>query len=108
MKFKIFPLFFIIYSYSGYCTPSFISSEGIKSNMKNSTGRFSGPLISIFIITMKQRQIAEIGAAYAEEAYDELKVKFNHLVSRKNSSHFYNTSIHFQQTIQRPDLYLKE
>jgi Tol biopolymer transport system component len=46
--------------------------------------------------------IAEIGAAYAEEAYAELKVKFNHLVTRKIPLIFYNTSLHFQQTNTTP------
>jgi hypothetical protein len=46
--------------------------------------------------------IAEIGAAYAEEAYQELKVKFNHLVTRKIPLIFYNTSIQFQQTNTTP------
>jgi hypothetical protein len=46
--------------------------------------------------------IAEIGAAYAEEAYGELKVKFNHLVTKKIPLIFYNTSIHFQQTNVTP------
>lgn len=43
-------------------------------------------------------QIAEIGAQYAEEAFDELKVKFNHIVTTKIPLIFYNTHIHFQQT----------
>jgi hypothetical protein len=46
--------------------------------------------------------IAEIGAAYAEEAYEELKVKFNHLVTKKIPLIFYNTSLHFQQTNTTP------
>jgi len=43
-------------------------------------------------------EVAEIGAKFAEEAYDELKVKFNHLVITKIPLIFYNTHIHFQQT----------
>ncbi|GJQ64095.1 MAG: peptidase S9 [Melioribacteraceae bacterium] len=43
-------------------------------------------------------EIAEIGAKFAEEAYDELKVKFNHLVVTRIPLIFYNTHIHFQQT----------
>lgn len=48
--------------------------------------------------------IAEIGAYYAEEIYDELKVKLNHVVTRKIPLIFYNTSIHFQQTNITPGL----
>ncbi len=48
--------------------------------------------------------IAEIGAHYAEEMYDELKVKLNHVVTRKIPLIFYNTSIHFQQTNITPGL----
>ena len=43
-------------------------------------------------------EVAEIGANYAEEAYKELKVKFNHYLTRKIPLIFYNTHIHFQQT----------
>ncbi len=50
----------------------------------------------------EMEEIAEIGAATAEEAYQEYKVKFNHLVSRKIPLIFYNTSIHFQQTNTTP------
>lgn len=47
-------------------------------------------------------QIAEIGAQYAEETFDELKVKFNHYVTTKIPLIFYNTHIHFQQTNTTP------
>lgn len=49
-------------------------------------------------------EIAEIGAKYAEEAYEHLKVKFNHVVTRKIPLIFYNTHIHFQQTNISPGL----
>ncbi|OGU76522.1 MAG: hypothetical protein A2V93_02550 [Ignavibacteria bacterium RBG_16_34_14] len=42
--------------------------------------------------------IAEIGADYAEEVYDELKVKMNNIVTRRIPLIFYNTHLHFQQT----------
>ena len=35
--------------------------------------------------------IAEIGASYAEEMYSELKIKMNHLVTRRVPLIFYNT-----------------
>lgn len=47
-------------------------------------------------------EMAEIGARYAEEAYQEYKVKFNHVVTEKIPLIFYNTHIHFQQTNTRP------
>jgi hypothetical protein len=59
------------------------------------------PNFDIYYYNETER-IAEIGAAYAEEAYDELKVKFNHLVTRKIPLIFYNTSLHFQQTNTTP------
>lgn len=43
-------------------------------------------------------EIAEIGASYAEEAYDEFKVKFNNLITQPIPLIFYNTSLQFQQT----------
>jgi hypothetical protein len=49
-------------------------------------------------------KIAEIGAAYAEDIYEELKVKLNHVVTRKIPLIFYNTSLHFQQTNITPGL----
>ncbi|MGD8779292.1 MAG: BamA/TamA family outer membrane protein [Ignavibacteria bacterium] len=47
-------------------------------------------------------EMAKIGANYAEEAYAELKVKFNNYVTRKIPLIFYNTHIHFQQTNTSP------
>ena len=42
--------------------------------------------------------VAEIGAKYAEDAYEKLKVKFNHYLTRKTPLIFYNTHNQFQQT----------
>ncbi len=47
-------------------------------------------------------EIAEIGAAYAEASYKDLKEKFNHIVVRRIPLIFYNTHIHFQQTNTLP------
>lgn len=47
-------------------------------------------------------KIAEIGAGFAEEAYEEYKVKMNNVVTRKIPLIFYNTSIDFQQTNTAP------
>lgn len=52
----------------------------------------------------EMENIAEIGAFYAEEIYDELKEKLNHVVTRRVPLIFYNTSIHFQQTNTTPGL----
>ena len=49
-------------------------------------------------------EIAEIGASYAEEAYSELKIKFNNLITKPIPLIFYNTSLHFQQTNTTPGL----
>ncbi|MBK8946814.1 MAG: PD40 domain-containing protein [Ignavibacteriae bacterium] len=48
-------------------------------------------------------EMAEIGAAYAEEAYDDLKIKFNHVMIKKIPLIFYNTHNHFQQTNTIPN-----
>ncbi|MCB0752454.1 MAG: hypothetical protein KDC52_13360, partial [Ignavibacteriae bacterium] len=48
-------------------------------------------------------EMAEIGATYAEEAFDELKVKFNQIMLKKIPLIFYNTHIHFQQTNTIPN-----
>lgn len=47
-------------------------------------------------------ELAEIGAFYAEEAYSDLKVKFNNVVTNKIPLIFYNTHLHFQQTNTTP------
>lgn len=47
-------------------------------------------------------EVAQIGAYYAEEIYNELKVKFNHVVTQRIPLIFYNTSLHFQQTNTTP------
>ena len=49
-------------------------------------------------------EIAEIGARYAEEAYEDLKVKFNHIVLQRIPLIFYNTHLHFEQTNTIPGL----
>ena len=46
--------------------------------------------------------VASIGAPYAEEVYEELKIKLNHVVTYKIPLIFYNTSLHFQQTNTTP------
>ncbi|MEW6508514.1 MAG: hypothetical protein AB1432_12285 [Bacteroidota bacterium] len=43
-------------------------------------------------------ELAEVGAKYAEDAYEEYKIKFNHIITVKIPLIFYNTHIHFQQT----------
>lgn len=48
------------------------------------------------------REMGEIGANYAEEAFEEFKVKFNHMVVFRIPLIFYNTHIHFQQTNTTP------
>ena len=48
--------------------------------------------------------IAQIGAEYAEEMYLELKVRMNHIVTRRIPLIFYNTSNDFQQTNTTPGL----
>lgn len=52
----------------------------------------------------EMKYIAEIGAQYAEETYAELKVRMNHLVTRRIPLIFYNTTIDFQQTNVTPGL----
>ena len=47
-------------------------------------------------------ELAEIGANYAEEAYHDLKIKFNGLVTRRIPLIFYNTHIQFEQTNTTP------
>lgn len=47
-------------------------------------------------------QVAEIGGYYAEEVYEELKVRLNHVLTRRVPLIFYNTHIHFQQTNTTP------
>ena len=47
-------------------------------------------------------EIAKIGANFAEESFVDLKVKFNHIVTRRIPLIFYNTHLHFQQTNTTP------
>ena len=46
----------------------------------------------------EMRDIAEKGAQFAENAYDELQTKFNHSINRKIPLIFYSSHLHFQQT----------
>lgn len=50
----------------------------------------------------EMEEIAEIGAYYAEEAFVELKAKFENLPLNRIPLIFYNTHIHFQQTNTTP------
>ncbi len=50
----------------------------------------------------EMQQIAETGAYIAENAFDEYKVVFNHIVISRIPLIFYNTSNHFQQTNTTP------
>ena len=52
----------------------------------------------------EMQNIAEIGAYYAEQVYDELKVVMNNVVTRRVPLIFYNTSLEFQQTNTTPGL----
>ncbi len=47
-------------------------------------------------------EIVSIGATYAEEAYEEYKQEFDHIISHPIPLIFYNTSNHFQQTNTTP------
>ncbi|MBN1300224.1 MAG: hypothetical protein JW995_03330 [Melioribacteraceae bacterium] len=47
-------------------------------------------------------EMAEIGASYAEKAFEEYKQKFNYIVTYRIPLIFYNTHLHFQQTNTRP------
>ncbi|MBU2445925.1 MAG: hypothetical protein KJ666_10215 [Bacteroidetes bacterium] len=49
-------------------------------------------------------EIAEIGAKFAEDAYLDLQIKFNHFVQQRIPLIFYNTHLHFQQTNTIPGL----
>jgi len=46
----------------------------------------------------EDKEIAEIGAGYAEEMYSELKIKLNEIVTRRIPLIFYNTHLQFQET----------
>ncbi len=43
-------------------------------------------------------ELAEIGAAFAEEAYDRLESKLNHNIPNRTPLIFYSNHMHFQQT----------
>lgn len=47
-------------------------------------------------------EIAKIGAGFAEDSYQDLKTKFNHIITNKIPLIFYNSHIHFQQTNTTP------
>lgn len=47
-------------------------------------------------------EIAQIGAAFAEDAYKYLRTEFNHVIFRRTPLIFYNTHVHFQQTNTTP------
>lgn len=49
-------------------------------------------------------EVSEIGARFAEESYEDLKIKFNHIVLQRIPLIFYNTHLHFQQTNTVPGL----
>ncbi|MFQ5823117.1 MAG: peptidase MA family metallohydrolase [bacterium] len=52
----------------------------------------------------EMKELAEIGAAFAEEAYSRLESKFNHNIRRRIPLIFYSNHSHFQQTNTIPNL----
>ena len=50
----------------------------------------------------EMRELAEIGAALAEEAYERLQSKMNHNITRRIPLIFYSNHAHFQQTNTTP------
>jgi dipeptidyl aminopeptidase/acylaminoacyl peptidase len=46
----------------------------------------------------EMKDLAERGAAFAEEAYTDLQVKFNHTLGNRVPLIFYSSHLHFQQT----------
>lgn len=84
-------------------TPNFFILGGIKST-KNSIGKILRTDHFDIYYYGEMGYVAEIGANYAEEIYDELKIRMNHLVTRRIPLIFYNTSIDFQQTNITPGL----
>ncbi len=51
----------------------------------------------------EMRELAEIGAAIAEDAYTRLESKMNHNITRRIPLIFYSNHIHFQQTNTIPN-----
>lgn len=52
----------------------------------------------------EMQELAEIGAAFAEESYEYLEDKFNHNINRRIPLIFYSNHAHFQQTNVSPYL----
>ncbi len=46
----------------------------------------------------EMKELAEHGAFFAEEAFDDLEVKFNHSLNNRVPLIFYSSHLHFQQT----------
>jgi hypothetical protein len=46
----------------------------------------------------EMRELAEMGAAWAEESYDELENRFEHSLTERTPIVFYASNIHFKQT----------
>ena len=74
---------------------NFYILEEIKFSMKNLTGKSCRLNTSIFIIMEKWNTSLRYGANFAEEMYSELKVRMNHVVTRRVLLIFYNTSNRF-------------
>lgn len=52
----------------------------------------------------EMRELAEIGAAHAENVFADLKIRFNHTVSYRIPLIFYATHAHFQETNTTPTM----
>ncbi len=52
----------------------------------------------------EMEELAKVGAAFAEEAYERLEEKFNHSINRRIPLIFYSNHSHFQQTNTVPNL----
>ena len=106
MKFKtllqvLFILLFLLQSKNGFCQYYFGRNK-IQYNQFDwhvlETDHFD------IYYYPEMRELAEIGAAYAEETYRFLENKFNHTVQQRIPLIFYATQAHFQETNTIPYL----
>lgn len=103
--YKFFKFIFVLFLSSVYCLsiPDYSNSQFVNfGRNKVQYSDFDWQILETehfhIYYYIEEKELAEIGASYAEESYKFLQQKFNHSLSDTVPIIFYSSSIHFKET----------
>lgn len=102
--YKIFLSLYVLFSFSEYSFSQFVNFG--KNKVQYSDFEWNVLQTEHFQIYYykEEKELAEIGANYAEESYKFLQQKFNHSLTDTVPVIFYSSPIHFKETNTTPGL----